>query len=159
MRMIDTHLHLVYPDRLRYPWLDGVPALNRAWSLDDYLREARPAGIESMIHMEVDVAEEDIAAETGFVTGLGQGVIAAIAACRPELPSFPAELERAAANPRVRGFRRILHIHPDELGQRPIFLEKRHHLQERIDDSLRSGECLLNARGAQVVSLAFGFRG
>lgn len=123
MRMIDTHLHLVYPERLRYPWLDSVPALKRRWSLEDYLSEARPAGIASMIHMEVDVAEADIAAETALVAGLGQGVVAVIAACRPELRSFPAELDRAATDPKVKGFRRILHIHPDELGQRPLFAE------------------------------------
>lgn len=130
MRMIDTHLHLVYPERLGYPWLDGVPALKRAWTLDDYLAEARPAGITDMIHMEVDVAADDMAAETQFVTGLGNGVVAAIAACRPELPSFPAHLERMVANPRVKGFRRILHIHPDELGQRPIFAENLRRLAD-----------------------------
>ena len=26
--IIDTHLHLIYRDRLRYPWLAGVAALN-----------------------------------------------------------------------------------------------------------------------------------
>lgn len=123
MRIIDTHLHLVYPERLDYPWLDGVPALKRRWPLEDYFAQARPAGIDAMIHMEVDAAETAMQEETDFVTGLGGGVIAAIAACRPELPSFPAYLEHAAANPLVKGFRRILHIHPDELGQRPIFAE------------------------------------
>lgn len=123
MRIIDTHLHLVYPERLDYPWLDGVPALKRRWPLDDYLVQAGPAGIDTMIHMEVDVAEASMQTETDFVTGLGGAVVAAVAACRPELPSFPAYLEQAATNPRVKGLRRILHIHPDELGQRPLFAE------------------------------------
>lgn len=131
MRIIDTHLHLVYPERLAYPWLDGVPALKRRWPLDEYLDQARPAGIDAMIHMEVDVAEAAMQAETDFVTGLGAGVVAAIAACRPELPSFPAYLEQAAANPRVKGFRRILHIHPDELGQQPLFAENLRRLAPR----------------------------
>ena len=26
--LFDTHLHLIYPDRLSYPWLEAVPALN-----------------------------------------------------------------------------------------------------------------------------------
>lgn len=123
MRIIDTHLHLVYPNRLRYPWIAKEPALQRSFTLDEYLAQARPAGITEMIHMEVDVAEADMEKETEFVTSLGQGVVAAIAACRPELESFPAYLEKAAANPRVKGFRRVLHVVPDEIGTRPIFAE------------------------------------
>lgn len=123
MRIIDTHLHLVYLDRFRYPWLNGVPRLKRDFTLHDYLKEAGPAGIDASIHMEVDVAESDMAAETAFVTGIGDRVVAAIAACRPESASFPAYLEQVAANPRVKGLRRVLHVQPDELGQQPIFGE------------------------------------
>ena len=123
MRMIDTHLHLVYQERFSYPWLGGAPALNRNFTLEDYLPQARAAGITDMLHMEVDVAEKDIEPETEFVTGLCQGVIGAIAACRPESADFAGQLERLAANPKVRGLRRILHESPDELGQRPIFAE------------------------------------
>lgn len=123
LRIIDTHLHLVYQDKLRYPWLSGAPALNRDFTLNDYLPQAKAAGITAMLHMEVDVAEADMEAETAFVTGLGHGVIGAIAACRPENADFPAMVERLAANPKVKGLRRILHQSPDELGQRPIFTE------------------------------------
>jgi len=28
-KIIDTHLHLIYRGRLRYPWLAGIAALNR----------------------------------------------------------------------------------------------------------------------------------
>lgn len=120
--ILDTHLHLVYPERFSYPWLAGAPALNRAWRVEDYLAEARPLGIEAALHMEVDVAEADIEAETAFVTGL-EGVVGAIAACRPESPDFPAQLERLAALPGVRGLRRILHQAPDELSRTPLFAE------------------------------------
>jgi predicted TIM-barrel fold metal-dependent hydrolase len=123
MRIVDTHLHLVYLDRFRYPWLDGAPALAGSFTLPTYLGEARSLGIEAMLHMEVDVAEEDIAGETAFATGLGDGIAGAIAACRPESPDFPAWLETAAANPRVRGFRRILHTVPDDVSEPPLFAE------------------------------------
>jgi predicted TIM-barrel fold metal-dependent hydrolase len=123
MRIIDTHLHLIDLERLRYPWLDGVPALKRDFTLEDYWRKARPLGIEGALHMEVDVTEQDIGAETQWAANLGPPVIGVIAAGRPESPEFPAWLERAAADSRLRGFRRILHTSPDELGRQPIFTE------------------------------------
>ncbi len=120
MRIIDTHLHLVNRDALRYPWIDNAPALQRNALPERYWAEARAAGITAALHMEVDVADADRDAETAWVTSLG---LPAIASCRPEDPGFPAYLDRVAANPKVKGLRRILHESADELGQRPIFAE------------------------------------
>ena len=83
MTIIDTHLHLIYPDRVSYPWLAGAPAINKPWHIESYFAEAEPLGIEAALHMEVDVAEADIEAETRFVTGLHPKLIGAIAGCRP----------------------------------------------------------------------------
>lgn len=123
MRILDTHLHLVYPDRLAYPWLAGAPALNRPWSVEAYFAEAEPLGITAALHMEVDVAEADQAAETALVLGLDPRVIGAVAACRPEHADFPATLERLRAIPGVRGLRRILHESPDELSASALFTD------------------------------------
>lgn len=123
IEIIDTHLHLIYLDRFAYPWLDSVPALNRDFTLESYLPQAEAAGIAQALHMEVDVAVADQMRETEFVTSLGGKVVAAISSCRPESQGFPAQLERLAANPKVRGLRRILHTSPDELSQASIFTE------------------------------------
>ncbi|SER46882.1 Predicted metal-dependent hydrolase, TIM-barrel fold [Faunimonas pinastri] len=123
MRIIDTHLHLVYPDRFAYPWLTDVPALNRPFSFPDYWEQAEKAGIAAALHIEVDVVEEDREAETRFVTGLDPRIAGAVASCRPENADFAAELERLAAIPGVKGLRRILHTSPDELSQTPLFAE------------------------------------
>lgn len=123
MRIVDTHCHLIYRDRLRYPWLAGVPALNHDFTLDDYLPQARAAGITDILHMEVDVAEEDLAAEAAFTAGIGRGVVGTIAGCRPEAEGFAAFVARVAADRRVRGFRRVLHTQPDGLAEEPRFLE------------------------------------
>ena len=122
MRIIDTHLHLIYPDHLTYPWLAGAPAINKPWTAEAYWAEAKPLGITAALHMEVDVAEPDIIPETQFVLGL-PGIAGAIAACRPESPDFPDQLKTllAAGNTRIKGLRRILHEVPDEVSAPALF--------------------------------------
>ncbi|RUU32767.1 amidohydrolase [Mesorhizobium sp. M6A.T.Ce.TU.002.03.1.1] len=125
--IFDTHLHLIDQSALRYPWLSGVPALNRDFSHDEYAVQARRAGIEGALHMEVDVDPADIEAETGHVKALSQQraslLRGAIASCRPEEPGFAAYLERQRANPFVKGFRRVLHVMPNELSEAALFRE------------------------------------
>ena len=123
MRIVDTHCHLIYLDELSYPWLAEVPALNRNLRLADYWPQAQAAGITDVIHMEVDVAASDMEAETDLIAGLGKPVVALIASCRPEDDGFADYVERSAAKSGVKGFRRVLHTQPDELGTRQIFTE------------------------------------
>ncbi|WP_180900041.1 amidohydrolase family protein [Martelella soudanensis] len=123
MRIIDTHLHLVYKDRFSYPWLKDAPALDRQLTADDYFGRAEKLGIDMALHMEVDVAETDMEAETAFMVGAHEKIAGAIAACRPESPDFPAYLERIAAIPGVRGLRRVLHTMPDDVSEAPLFAE------------------------------------
>ncbi|WP_102959479.1 amidohydrolase family protein [Mangrovicella endophytica] len=123
MRIVDTHLHLIYPDRFTYDWLASVPAIDQAFSAEDYWAEAERLGIEAALHMEADVAAGQREAETRFVQGLDARIVGAVAAARPEEPAFPAEIERLAAMPRVRGIRRILHTAPDALSQTDLFAD------------------------------------
>lgn len=129
MRILDTHLHLIYPDRFSYPWLGNAPALNRPWTVDAYFAEAAALEITGALHMEVDAAEADMAAETEYVIGL-PGVVGAIAACRPENPDFVAHIEDLSRLPQVKGVRRILHESPDELSQSDLFAENLRHLPD-----------------------------
>ncbi len=124
MRIIDTHLHLVYLDKFSYPWLDGEPALKRQWDVESYFAEAAPLGIAAALHMEVDVLERQAEDETRFVLdGLHPAIVGAIAAARPEAVDFPAHLERLAALPGVRGIRRLLQSDPDDLSAGAVFRE------------------------------------
>ena len=122
IRILDTHLHLVYKDRLTYPWLADAPQLNRNWTVEDFFAEAVPLGLESALHMEVDVAEPQMAAEAEFVLGLPR-IVGAIANGRPEHADFPAYLERMAALGRVKGIRRLLQFQPPGLSTEPLFIE------------------------------------
>jgi predicted TIM-barrel fold metal-dependent hydrolase len=75
--------------------------------------------------MEVDVAESDIERETAMIGELGTPqtslLVGAIASCRPESDDFPAYLEKIRSNPFVRGFRRVLHVVPDDLSEGALF--------------------------------------
>src|SRR5688572_15730743 len=123
--LVDTHLHLIDKSRLSYPWLSGEPALNRDFLYAEYARDALRAGITDVLHMEVDVAPKDIAGEIEFVREQakksGNLIRGAISACRPEDQDFPATLERALADPFVKGFRRVLHVVPDDVSQGALF--------------------------------------
>jgi predicted TIM-barrel fold metal-dependent hydrolase len=118
--ILDTHLHLIDRSVLTYPWLAGEPALDHDFVIERYQREAFRCGIGAALHMEVDVAENQIEAEIRRVEELtrrkGSPLVGAISACRPEKADFPAFLERALANPLVKGFRRVLHVVPDEVS-------------------------------------------
>lgn len=122
--IFDTHLHLVDRKRLSYPWLGDAPALNRDWSYEDYESTARRIGITDVLHMEVDVAEADMQAETAFIAELMQRpdslIRGAIAASRPEAAGFAAWLE-AVDRRVVKGVRRALHVVPDEVSQAALF--------------------------------------
>lgn len=141
MRIVDTHLHLVHMDRFTYPWLSGAGALNRAWPAEAYAAEAQKLGIEAALHMEVDVAEADMEAETAYALEVHPLVVGAIAACRPESPDFPAHLDRLAALKDVKGFRRILHTSPDALSQGQLF---RANLRRLADKHLPFDLCVLS---------------
>lgn len=123
MRIVDTHLHLVYMDRFTYPWLADAGPLNRDWHAEAYFAEAEKLGIEAALHMEVDVAEADMEAETRFVLGAHPRIAGTIAACRPESKDLPAYLDRLIALPGVKAFRRILHTSPNELSRSALFAE------------------------------------
>lgn len=122
--IFDTHLHLLDRKRLSYPWLTDAPALNRDWSYEDYSATAQRIGITDALHMEVDVAEADIDAETAFVAELmqrpGSILRGAVSNARPEAECFAAWLERVDRDV-VKGVRRVLHVVPDEVSQAPLF--------------------------------------
>lgn len=130
MRILDTHLHLVYKDRFSYPWLEDAPALNRTWTAESYFAQAEPLGVTAAVHMEVDVAEKDMLAESAFMKQVHPRVIGTIAAARPESPDFPGYLEELLAIGDVRGIRRVLHVVPDELSQTPPFAANVRRLAE-----------------------------
>lgn len=124
--MIDTHQHLLYPDRFRYDWTSGLPALQGNFRLEEYRLAAKECGITQTLFMEVDVPWKEAASEAAFFCSLAEDpanrIAGVVAACRPENENFAAQLE-LTAHPRLVGYRRILHTQPDELSVLPLFRE------------------------------------
>jgi predicted TIM-barrel fold metal-dependent hydrolase len=125
MKIIDTHQHLIYPDRFGYAWCKGIPALEgKAFRLEEYREASQGTGIGGTLFMETGVDDPDARSETDFFLALaarpGSGILGVLATCRPEEKDFPARLD-AMLHPHLRGLRRILHVVPDAVSQTPLF--------------------------------------
>jgi len=126
MKLIDTHQHLWDLDRFSYRWCKGIPSLNRSFQMQDYLQAVQDLELEQSVHLEADVDEPFILAETRYILQLAeqdnplQGVVAG---GRPEHGDFVDYLEQIAGHPKLKGIRRVLHTQPDELSQSTTFLQ------------------------------------
>src|SRR4030081_3879517 len=155
---LDTHLHLLYPERLHYDWTAELPALQRPFHLQDCLNEAQSLGIGPALHMEADVREADIEAETELMEELAKDpsgqIVGAISSCRPESTdskAFASFVERTTANPLIRGFRRVLHTQQDDLASSERF---RANLRLLTAQGHPFDLCVLSRQLAQAAELA-----
>jgi len=137
MRIIDTHQHLWDLDLFSYAWIaaqpepgslaGGRPGLKRSFRMADYLEATSGLGVEKSVHLEADVDEPCMLAETRHILALADhpdNPLSAVVACaRPESADFRHYLDQIAGHPRLQGIRRILHTQPDDLGQGPTFRE------------------------------------
>ena len=122
--MIDTHVHLLEPDRFTYDWTKDFPALSGRFDLSDYKKASLESGIQAAVFMEVDCEESDDEAHyfCALAEQPGSFIQAVVAAARPESPDFEQSLEEIA-HPRLTGIRRVLHTQHDELSQTSRFRE------------------------------------
>jgi predicted TIM-barrel fold metal-dependent hydrolase len=155
---LDTHVHLLYPERLHYDWTAGLPAFQHPFHLQDYMSEAQSLGIGPALHMEADVREADIEAETELVEELAKDpsgqILGAISACRPESTdsrTFASFVERTTANPLIRGFRRVLHTQLEELASSERF---RANLRLLTAQGHPFDLCVMSRQLPQVTELA-----
>jgi predicted TIM-barrel fold metal-dependent hydrolase len=140
--IIDTHQHLIYPERFTYSWTAGIPQLaGKAFRYEDYVKAVEGTSVRRAIFMESDAGLQ-WQEETRFVHTLastdGPLIAGIVANCRPEEErGFEAYIESVlhhlsvssstrsglsgGEQPRLVGFRRILHTQPDELSQRACF--------------------------------------
>ena len=115
--LIDAHIHLWDLERLKYPWLTGVPCINRSYLLNDYDLARGDRTVEAMIFVQCECEPAQHLAELHWVQSLAdadprlQGII-------PWAPletgdAVEAELAQMATDPRVKGVRRIIQFEED----------------------------------------------
>ena len=124
--LLDTHQHLVYREKASYGWTKDIPPLAEGnFTLDDYQTLTEGLGIGGTLFMETGVDDPDYQQETRFVKSLADnsdnGMIGLISSIRPESDeAFETWLEETIEMG-VVGYRRILHVMPDDTSQSDIF--------------------------------------
>lgn len=126
--IVDAHLHLTDPARIRYPWMEGVPTLHRAWSLADYDALSGGLAVEAFVFVEVDAAPESKVEEVRLVIEAAadprlRGMVSAVAMDEGE--ATEAALDVLAGEPLLRGVRDLIERHTGEPGWacRPAMIE------------------------------------
>lgn len=124
--IIDSHVHLWNPARLRYAWLEGLPVLNRPFLPADYTAALAGCEVRKFIFVECGCEPAHNLAEVGWVLELSrmdrrlQGIVA-----QSRLEAGDAvrgELEMLAAQPLVKGIRRNLQAEPEEFCRQTKFI-------------------------------------
>ena len=116
--IIDTHLHIWDLGRLRYPWLASVPKLNRNHLIEDFRRACGPVEVAKMVFVqcECDPAlaqqEADGVAEVARTEPRLRGIVAQAPLEKGD--AVNDALAKLAANPLVKGVRRLIQSEKDD---------------------------------------------
>jgi L-fuconolactonase len=115
--IIDSHVHLLEPQRFGYAWTKNAPQLNRKVLPDDLMRAAGPVAIERFVFVEVDVDLPQHLGEAEWIDGLAAqdkrlaGMVAALPLERGR--AIEPELDALCKNKTLRGIRRLIQNQAD----------------------------------------------
>ena len=124
--LLDTHQHLVYRNKASYGWTKDIPPIAEDnFTIEDYRTITENLGIGGTLFMEAGVDDPDYQKETRFVKSLTEnsdnGLIGLIASIRPESDKDFEEWLNETIEMGVVGYRRILHVMPDDTSQSETF--------------------------------------
>ncbi len=154
--LLDTHLHLIYPDIAGVAWTKGIDVLaNKAFTIKDNLGLTTGKGVGGAIFMETGVDDADYQAETRFIASQAADkanrIVGMIASCRPETDDhYDAWLDQCSDMP-VVGYRRILHVVDDKMSTSETFRANVRKLGSR---DLTFDMCFLTGQLPIAVELA-----
>ena len=150
--IVDTHVHLWHPGRLRYPWLGEVPAISEPYLLDDFRAAYGSVSIESFVFVECDVHPDERISEVEWVTSLVQdeprfkGIVASTPLENEE--AVRPVVEKMAENPLVKGIRRLLQAESLDFCLRPDFIKG---VQLLAEYGLSFDICIVHPQLANVI--------
>jgi L-fuconolactonase len=154
--IIDAHVHLWDPARLRMPWLDGNALLNRPYGLAEYAAHTAGLEVAGIIYVQVDVAPAYGLTEARIVAELAADDprIQAIVAYAPledglRVRAYLDDLVRIS--PLVRGVRRITQGEADPaFCLRPDFIAG---VQQLADYGLSCDLCIYHPQLGPTIEL------
>ena len=115
--IIDAHIHLWDTGKLDYPWLANVPSINRPFLLHDYDEARGRVPVEAMVFVQCECRPDQHLEELAWVQSLADSD-PRLQAIVPWAPLEDGEavvdaLRVMAADPRVKGVRRIIEFEDD----------------------------------------------
>ena len=126
LSIVDSHVHFWNPARLRYSWLDGLPALNREFLPSDFAAASANSNVTKIIFIESGCEPVQNLAEVNWASALVKGeprlkgIVAHASLEKGE--SIRGELEALAGCPLVKGIRRNLQAEGADFCLMPEFL-------------------------------------
>ena len=124
--LIDTHLHLIYCEKASYSWTNEINEIaNLDFTIEDHKKLTKSKGIGGSIFMETGVDDSSYKDEIRFVNSLKEDsenkIIGIISSIRPESNNEFDTWLAETLEMGVVGYRRILHVMPDETSKSKIF--------------------------------------
>ncbi len=125
--IIDTHLHIWDPRRMRYPWIEGNPVLDRPCLPGDHARAFAGVEIEAMVFLQCDVEPASFLGEAEWVAEQAHAEprIRGMVAFAPleKGRAVAADLDALMRHDILRGVRRILQAEEPDFCLRPDFID------------------------------------
>jgi L-fuconolactonase len=126
--IIDSHVHLYDPARLRYGWMAGIPVLQGAHLLPEFRAACAPVEVAGLVFVEVGADPGQHLDEARWLAALAAtepAILGMVAAAPLERGgAVEAELARLAEHRPLRAIRRLLQGEADpEFCLQPAFVE------------------------------------
>ena len=127
IKLLDTHQHLVYRDVASYSWAKDIPPLaTENFTVEDYKKLTDGLGVGGTLFMETGVDDPDYKNEAKHVQTLledsNNGIKGLIVSIRPEEDIEFNDWFEKTIEMNVAGYRRILHVMPDETSLAQTFI-------------------------------------
>jgi len=119
--MVDAHVHFWDPSALRYPWLDVLPDLRRAFGPREYTEASVGVPVRRAVFVECNCIPEQNAHEVRFAERVP--LVAAVVAFADLAALGPAALDTVPDSERVRGIRQNVQGRPPGFCLAPPFVD------------------------------------